>query len=191
MAANSPANLALEEWKEARGIIDKIDDRLNDLRKYGLTFVSGLLTAQALIDSSQPGSSTYVSPGVKLAVIFASLVLICALYVIEIINRQIQHATASRAKEIERNHHMGLTRAISKAFSIYHVTRSLDFLYAMMVGAAGILGFYVVGGGTPALDSLTTVEIGGTVAAEVFVISVHIADWLTTRKFDRGPVGET
>lgn len=166
------------EWKEARTIIDSIDDRLNDLRKYGLSFVSALLTAQALIDSSQPSSSTYVPPGVKLAIILASLVLICVLYNMEVINRQIQHAASVRSRALEKKMKipMGLTAGIARTFAVYHVDRALDALYVMMLGATGVLGYFVLGGGTFSWSSLIDVSVGATIVAGIFVVAIHFYD---------------
>lgn len=183
-----PSDPLIAEWNAARSVIDKIDDRLNDLRKYGLTFVTGLLTAQAIVDSAPPSSNTYVVPGVKLAIILASLVLICALYVIEMVNRQVQHAAASRARSIEKARQLGLTRAIAKAFAIFHVSRFLDLVYAMMVVATGVLGFFVMGAGAVKIDSSTVAVVAGATAAEILILAIHLMDKAALREFGPPPV---
>jgi hypothetical protein len=184
MSGAPAVNPKIAEWNEARSVINKIDDRLNDLRKYGLTFVSGLLTAQALIDSSTPSAATFVTAGVKLAIILASLVLICALFVIEIINRQVQHAVSSRARQIEKDSNLGLTRAVARAFAIYRVDRTLDLLYLMMIVATGVLGFYVLGGTTFPSNSLANVGVLASIVAGLFLLGVHALNRLAMREFD-------
>jgi hypothetical protein len=44
--------LQQKEWETAREVISKFDERLDVLRRYGFTFITGLLTAQSLLESS-------------------------------------------------------------------------------------------------------------------------------------------
>ncbi len=39
---------ALDEWKESRAILAIFDENLHDIRKYGFTFLAGLLTIDIL-----------------------------------------------------------------------------------------------------------------------------------------------
>jgi hypothetical protein len=42
-------NLFLEEWKQARDVLKSFDDRIHDLRKYGFTFITGLMAVEGIL----------------------------------------------------------------------------------------------------------------------------------------------
>ena len=70
----STSDLRLEEWKECRAIVGRMDQLLEDLRKYGFSLVTVLLTATGIATAVVSGRP--FSPLASLAV----MVLVGALY---------------------------------------------------------------------------------------------------------------
>ena len=65
----------MEEWKVARELLASFDDRLDNLRKYGFSFLTALLTADSiLLPGSVPAlADKALSDPVKLAVLVVTL----------------------------------------------------------------------------------------------------------------------
>jgi hypothetical protein len=147
----TPSN-QLEEWKIARGVIAAFDDRLDSLRRYGFTFITGLLTAQSLLESNlilgTPSTATNtVPPSVKVAVITATMILIVALrlldrgYIIQ------QKAAINRAITIEKSAkslNIELTKTIRDAYHQDKLWVFVPILYGLFAGAAGLLGMFLI-----------------------------------------------
>lgn len=71
------ADVPLEEWKECRATIGRLDQILEDLRKFGFSIITGLLTAGAFL-----GNST-TSPDLSAAVFITVMVLVAALFSVD------------------------------------------------------------------------------------------------------------
>ena len=128
---------AFAEWSKARDVIEKFDDRRQDLRKYGFTFIAGLLTAQALLGNSLPGF-------VKLAVILVSLILIIGLRLTEKDYELFQKAAALRAGILENQLNLELTKTISIVYRNDSMWDYVDVLYAYFLVGTGLLGFAIL-----------------------------------------------
>lgn len=165
---------ALAEWKTARKVIGDTDGRLASLRQYGISFVASLLTAEGLIDTV-PATAAYIPPQVKLAIVIASLVLISALFTTERNLRTIQRAAALRARVLERTLDMELTESISTFYKIHHTSDLVDSLYYFLIGATGLLGFFVLNPTTVSFDPSTIVEVFATVLSWAFVAAVRLS----------------
>jgi hypothetical protein len=161
--------VALEEWKEARQVIASIDDKLQDLRKFGPTFVTALLTAQGLTEIPLASSTGYLPPAVRLVIIFATDLLICSLFIMERPLRLVQQAAASRAITLEREMGMFLTKGISESYQRNRPWNYIDVVYSLFLGATGALGFIILNPVTTVLNLPTIVDVVATVAALVFV----------------------
>lgn len=136
-------NSFFDEWKTARDVLDKTDDNLHDLRKYGFTFVTALLTAQSILipaSSSSTSNAVVAQPVVKLAVFGVTLVLIIALQVIDRNYLVLQQAAATRALVLERTLNLELTEVISLRYSLGHVRRNVGVIYGLFVVGVAILG---------------------------------------------------
>ncbi|MCL5949027.1 MAG: hypothetical protein M1490_00940, partial [Candidatus Bathyarchaeota archaeon] len=72
------SDYAIDEWKEARHVVEKFDDRQHDLRKYGFTFLSALIAVDSL---TKLYSS--VDDRIRIAVVGVTLLLTVALRLLD------------------------------------------------------------------------------------------------------------
>jgi hypothetical protein len=87
-----------EEWKRARDIIEKCDERTHETRKLGFTFVSTLLSTETLVWYKAPGS---LAPGVGFALLLVVLGILFAVRILEKQTQLIQSSAATRARTLE------------------------------------------------------------------------------------------
>src|SRR5215831_12843713 len=97
---------SLDEWKECRAVIGRLDATLADLRKYSFSLVTILITAAAFVSlfSSQnpPGSSQNLPSAPKAAVIIVLLVLTTAPFLVDRYYSLLQSGAVERTLDIER-----------------------------------------------------------------------------------------
>jgi hypothetical protein len=138
-------NRYLEEWKQARDVLKTFDDRVHDLRKYGFTFITGLITVQGLLlpwipPSGQQGAIGIPDP-VKFGVLIATSLLIIVLRWFDGNYQGFLYGAATRAKVIERFMNLELTDEISVRYEIEKLGRPKIILYAGFQGAVIGLAF--------------------------------------------------
>lgn len=137
-------NIDFEEWKAARNSIDKFDQYVYDLRKYGFTFITALLTAQAILipgNISASFNSAYIPTFTKIAVIIVTLVLIIAVALFEKHILIMQRAAAQRALVLERRLNMELTEIISYQFTFNKGNTYKHYIYLLLVIGTLILAY--------------------------------------------------
>lgn len=130
----------MDEWKEARATLSAFDDRVHDLRKYGFTFITALLTADSILIPAAAAGSATVPTVIKLAVFVVTLILILA---VRLIHRNYQlflEAAALRAKILERVLNLELTETISMRHRAEHAHAYESSLYLCFALSAGVLG---------------------------------------------------
>jgi hypothetical protein len=143
--ATSPSNsYALDEWKEARSVIARFDKSLQDLRKYGFSFVTAVMAADSVIGQVTGTGSLIVTPRVKFAIILTTIMLVIALYTIDRFSRSIQYGAQLRAIEIEKKLDMGLTNKINEVGNKEKAGAFTDGLYYLFILAAAVLGIALV-----------------------------------------------
>ncbi|MGO9527545.1 MAG: hypothetical protein ACLPT4_15550 [Verrucomicrobiia bacterium] len=128
----------LEEWKQARSVLQFFDDKLHDLRKYGFSFLTALLTAESFLatGTNQP------TDAVKLAVLCVTLLLIVALYLLDTNYRVFQEATATRALVLERRLNLELSDVIAYRYGIGEIAAHVLLLYCLFVFGVLVLGWF-------------------------------------------------
>jgi hypothetical protein len=87
----------IDEWKEARTIINAIDGQLATLRQYGRSFVAGLLAAQGMIEFPLSSAPAVVPDSVKLGILVASHSKTLGIFDLDMKARDVQRAAAHRA----------------------------------------------------------------------------------------------
>ncbi len=186
-AAANASDPRPDEWAKARSTIDAADEHLSDLRKYGLSFIATLLTAQGITEVSVGQPNAYITPSVKLGITIASLLLILAMVVIERVDRSIQRAAALRAVVLERELGMELTEDIAALYRRYNVDAWVNVLYAMFVLAAGGLGAAILNPTALNFAWETWADFLATtiVLVLVLVIGFHRPDRLIDWSLDR------
>jgi hypothetical protein len=144
------------EWARGRDTIDKCDERIHDIRKQGLTFLAGLLTAQAVV-----GVSSWLDAGthreaLSFTLLAFSLLVILATRLFEKQNQLLQAAAASRCLVIESFSAAELTDTITDrhlrqrwpllTFLLYLSFGALVVvLYQALYGAGGLSALWVNG----------------------------------------------
>lgn len=128
---------SLTEWQTARDILDKFDERLHDLRKVGFSFITSLLTVDALLS---PNSESW-----KLAALVATLFLIVPLDLVDRNYRVFLIAAQIRAQILERRNRMDLTQRITRMFETAHVEFFFEAVYVIFTLAVLLLGWIIFG----------------------------------------------
>jgi hypothetical protein len=135
----------LEEWKNARDVLKSFDDYLHDLRKYGFTFVTALLTAESiLIPTTLLSPDKTVPDPIKFAVFGVTLLLIVALGLIDKNYLVFQDAAGSRALILERKLNLELTEVIADRYATGHVRQNVFLVYLLFTVSVSILGGFVL-----------------------------------------------
>lgn len=124
----------LNEWSTARDVLDKFDERVHDLRKYGFSFVTALIGAEALLKPEN------LSNPIKLTVIWVTLGLIIALRLFEQYYQNFQEAAATRAGILEKRLNLELTDTISHTYADRKMWRYRDWMYGAFAFLVGIFG---------------------------------------------------
>lgn len=134
-----------KEWEVSRSLLSFFDDKLYDLRKYGFSFITALITAEGLL-------ITYVDPtknwpvDVKFAVLFVNILLIVALTTIDRNFSVIQKAGASRARVLERTMNLELSEVITQRYKGARLDYFATGLYTVFIVAvmflAGVILHY-------------------------------------------------
>jgi hypothetical protein len=141
----------MKEWKVSREVLASFDDRLDNLRKYGFTFLTALLAADSiLLPASAPAianstlaNTTPLPDPIKLAVLIVNLLLIVALQFIDRNYQVFLRAAASRATVLERILNLELTDVISQRYNFSHVGYYMTCVYFAFVFGVGILGYAI------------------------------------------------
>ncbi len=158
--SNSAESANLTEWQAARDALTSSDNNLHDLRKWGFSFVTGLLTVDAVL--------AHVSIWWKVAALMGTYVLITALVVVDRNYHALQDALAQRAGLIERRSGLDLTQVVTyyytkrKVWLFYSVVYGLFDLAVLLIGLLVLANVTaeIVLGATYAFATLAIVIVG-------------------------------
>lgn len=126
----------ITEWKAARDSLTAADTNLHDLRKWGFSFVTGLLTVDAVF-ASIPGTW-------KLAALLATFVLIAALVIIDRNYHVLEDTIAERAAIVEARVGFELTQDIRWTYRTRRVWRYYGAVYWSFDLAVLVMGVLVL-----------------------------------------------
>lgn len=133
----------LEEWKASRTVISFLDDKLYDLRKYGFSFITALISAEGLI-------VTYLDPAknwpddIKFAVLFVNILMILGLTILDRNFSVIQRATGTRARVLERILNLELSERIGQRYLKANLEHFATGLYGVFVVAVMFLASFII-----------------------------------------------
>jgi len=133
----SKRELEVEEWKECRTTIGRFDTLLVDLRKYGFTLITGLLTASSFWFSSvapKQGVLSATEAGVALVL----TVLVVALFVLDRSYEVLLYAAVERGKLLESTLQLGLSTELSVVAERTKTDTWASRTYALFIVAAQI-----------------------------------------------------
>lgn len=134
-------NNDLEEWKQARSVLQFFDDKLHDLRKYGFSFLTALLTAESFLTKAPTNAQPSLPDEVKFAVYCVTFVLIVALWLLDTNYRAFQEATAKRAIVLEKRLNFELSQEISRKYVEARIARHVFVVYLCFVLGVLALGW--------------------------------------------------
>lgn len=142
---SDPNTTHFKEWQKARDILKEFDDRLHDLRKYGFTFLTALLTGSTILFESwltegPSGQGTPLPDYVKLAILIVTMGLIVTLYMNDRNYRVFQKAAATRATVLERKLNLELTEVIAQRYELHNV-----HLFVRLIYTAFTIGVFILG----------------------------------------------
>lgn len=131
----------LPEWQAARDVVAKIDENLYDLRKYGFSFVAGLLTVDALF-----ARTSNILPGSKPALIVGTMALIVVLALVDRNYRVIQQGASLRATLLERRSSPELTQMMTRIYVLNRNRLAFALAYMSLAGVTWIVGALLLQG---------------------------------------------
>lgn len=131
-SADKDRDTHLEEWKRAQDVLHFFDDKLHDLRKYGFTFVTVLLTAEGILI---PKIGVDVDNQIKFGIFLVTLLLILALHLIDQNYRVFLRAANMRALVLERELNLELSDTITDRHKAENVNRNVTILYILFIFA--------------------------------------------------------
>lgn len=133
----TPANM-LEEWKQCISLLDKFEERLDGVRRYGFTFIAGLLSADALLGQV---NGTVIPIPVKITVLLVAAFLILILRVLDRDYQLFQRVIGDRARKIERELGMSLERDILNKYvklKMWRFTLALYYGFEVVILLLGL-----------------------------------------------------
>ncbi len=128
----------MDELTECRNTIGRMDTLLEDLRKYGFSLVTGLLTASSLVGAS---SGLAALPLAAIAI----MVLVLALFGIDMYYQVVLSAAVGRAMDLEACTHdpeIRVTSSVSRNATLTHATSTVFFLYAALLLVSMGMGLF-------------------------------------------------
>ena len=136
-------NICLKEWEGTRNIMREYDDRIHELRKYGFSFITALLTAESLLI---PGyinigaGKPYIPDTIKLSIMLVTLLMIVALRVMERNYQLFIKCASQRARIIERSLNFELTEIITSRHRSEQIPKYENLIYIFFILGVGLLG---------------------------------------------------
>jgi hypothetical protein len=134
---DSPNSDALTEWQEARDVLARFDGNLHDLRKYGFSFVTGLLTVDALFAT--------ISDYFRLAALIGTMALIVVLALVDRNYRVFEEGATQRATLLENRSSSELTKTIVRTYDQERVGTAFKWVYRGLAVVTFMLGVLVLG----------------------------------------------
>ncbi len=116
----------LEEWTECRSTIGRMDSTLADIRKYGFSLVSILLTANALITSASPVAD-------RVAASTVVIVLVLVLFLMDRYWWVLLRNAVDRSNTLEVMLGISIGQQLSAIAKASHNTQTASLIYAIFV----------------------------------------------------------
>lgn len=141
-----PDDPRFEEWCITRELLSEYDGYIHDIRKYGFSFITALITAQAILIPSNNLTNILNPSGipdhVKFGVFAVTLFLILAIAFFEKSYKLIQESTAKRALILELTMNLELSQTLISQFESREVRISETVVYILFI--VGIIGLAFV-----------------------------------------------
>jgi hypothetical protein len=159
-ASDSDHDIHVKEWEKARDVLAFFDGKLHDLRMYGFSIVTALLTADGvLLSSATSGGSPAIH---KFAVCAITLVLILALFLIDTNYVVFQKAAATRALVVEKKLNIELSEIISDRYRADNIENYIRLVYGIFTISILFLGMISLGAQFGYTLALLAIAVAGT-----------------------------
>ncbi len=139
---------AYDEWCQCFVMIDAFEDKLDGLRKWGLAFISGLLSAAALLGQV---NRTTIAAYVKVAALGVAAILILVMRFLDRNYQLYQRAAGTRAAELETFLNFGLEKTIREEYVVHRMWQYVRLVYYGFEIAVLILGLAIAWGQIPSV----------------------------------------
>lgn len=179
------ADHSFEEWQQARSVLARFDNNLHDLRKYGFSFITGLLTADTLLGQQAANANITIPNYVKLAVFIVTLGLVCTLKLLDMHYSRFENAASMRAKILEKRLNLDLGGTISFFYDHGALWRFVQYVYLMFIGLTALLALSVLWPDIPDVIGLAIASIlAAIVVNEIhkWKGKLHTEDWSVDKK---------
>lgn len=175
MTANQSNENRLEEWREIRAFMARIDGYLAELRKYGFSFIAVLLTASAIKGLIEIDKYTRTS------IIIMIIIFTLGLHLFDRYYQQLTKTILIRARILETflNIEMGL--AIENRYEKKHFSDFITVLYCFFIVLEAFVGYTVVATNIfNAPDTnVTAINSTGTIATDTSILGLpNIVFWI-------------
>jgi hypothetical protein len=153
-----------EEWVEARKTADKFDATLFDLRKYGFSILTGLITAGSFLGFEK------ATQFIQIGVIIVTMVLVVILYWLDIYYQSLLYGAVLRTRFLEIFRlNRGLSIYISAMYGASNLGRGLHFLYGGFLVGVFLLGFFVANIAPVRTDDKISVDASASIILSFIV----------------------
>jgi hypothetical protein len=132
--------LCMVEWAECRTTIGRMDSALKDLRQFGFTLVTGLLTAGGLVGSATTSSTEPDAVAVTAAIV---LVLVLGLFAVDMYHQVLLGSAVERALDIEASTNPAVRVTANLALGAYK-SRSvftIPLIYGLFVATSAAMAW--------------------------------------------------
>jgi hypothetical protein len=199
--ADDDVNHFFKEWEATRDVLKTFDGYLHDLRKYGFSFITALLTGSAILFTTWIRQPIYDDYGavivegelfpehVKAAILAVTLFLIIGLFMIDTYYRLFQKTANIRSRILEKVLNIELSDAITQRYHSSIINQYLvSGVYCIFILGVLSLGISVL---SNSLFWLSLIVLGSLLAVMVlslgarFFYFIHydygLMDWILDR----------
>jgi hypothetical protein len=139
----------VDEWKTATETSQKFDEFLIDLRKYGFTILTGLITAGSFLGfsfSDKTAADLVNSNILHLGVIYVTMLLVVILFWLDVYYQNLLYGSVLRSRFLEFFRlNFRLSVYISGLYTGSRMDNVLYILYFGFLGGVLLMGLLVVG----------------------------------------------
>jgi len=201
--ADDDVNHFLKEWEATRDVLKTFDGYLHDLRKYGFSFITALLTGSAILFTTWIRKPIFDDAGVlivegelfpehvKAAILAVTLFLILGLFMIDVYYRFFQKTANIRSRILEKVLNIELSDSITQRYNSSIINQYLvSGVYCIFILGVLSLGISVLSNSLfwlslIVLGSLLAVMVLSLGASSRFFYFIHydygLMDWILDR----------
>jgi hypothetical protein len=140
-------DIHFKEWERTRKLLLEFDNRIHDIRKYGFSFLTALMAAEAILipkNDYMAVGEVGLTDTTKLAVFGVTLLLIGIIKLMEKYYQLFITCSAQRARILERSLNLELTEIISDRHRSELIPKYVNNIYFFFILGVFVLGYAVL-----------------------------------------------